>query len=385
MTSRIQAFDTVGNRLIDNSAPPPGAGVTSYNGLTGAVTGVSSVNGDPGPAVAFPLVSSLNGLNGDVRVTLDSLFTFGVLDDPFNDNIFEMPTGIRRFRSFPTAGADNSYPNDVWVETPGNGADPSVGAWGAVRAQETGGNQLSTFDTYSVFNPAFGGNPEDGTLWVTALGLMTDTLSDVYQVGSTMFRESYYGASNFGQGPITQPDSGFASGVVVYQYDELFRFGADGPSLEKIRQLSGWGQEVIHTKPQGNGITPGFIGTTTNEENPTPAAGDGTGLWFCYQTATAPNIVGAFETHQRSSDPFGNWGLGLWAYDGDFGAPYLAAEVNGDDGLRLYRGGIVLPWRNSASEPVSTGTDAKIIWDDFAQQVMISVDGNPFVPLSNFS
>lgn len=375
-------FTSDGRRLV--GVPGTGGGVTSYNGLTGAVTGVSSVNGDPGPAVTFPLVSSLNGLNGDVRVTLDSLFTFGVLDDPFNDNVFSMPTGIRRFRSFPVAGTDTSYPNDVWTETLGAGADPNVGAWAAVRQQESAGNHVSTFDSYTVVNADFVGDVIDGSTWVAHLGLMAAVSSDVYQNGAVMFRRQYAGASNIGQGPITQPDNPFAIGAVMYEQDDLWRFGTDGPEADRVRQLSGWGQEILYVKPQGNGITPAFIGTTTNQENPAPAAGDGTGLWFTYATATATAIVGSYDAHQRTADPFGSWGLGLWTYDPDFG-PYQIAELNQDEGLHLFRGGLVLPWRNKDAEPVSTGTDCKIIWDDFAQQLFVSVDGLPFVPMSNFT
>lgn len=384
--NEISQFDSQLFRRI-GSAAPPGSGVTSYNGLTGAVTGVSSVNGDPGPAVVLPPgVDSLNGLTGDVRVTLDSLFTFGVLDDPFNDNVFEMPTGIRRFRSAPSTGPfDGQWPNDAWVETLGNGADPNVGAWGTVRAQETGVSLTSTFDTHSVFNADFVSNPIDGSTWISTLGLMTSTPSDVNQSGDPMFRESYYGASFFGQQPISQPDAGFAPGVVMYHYEDLYFVANGGPSFSRARQLSGWGQEILFTKAQNNGITPAFIGSLAAFDVAVPAAGDGTGIWFTSGSIDAAHIVGQFEAHQRTADPAGSWGLGLWTYDGDFAAPYLAAEINGDDGLRLYRGGVVLPFRNSAAEPLSTGTDAKIVWDDFLQKVMISVDGGAFVPLSTFS
>lgn len=378
--NEISQFDSLVMRRI--AAPtPPGSGVTSYNGETGAVFGVETVNGDPGPNVVLPLgVTHWNGFDGDVFGTLKSIFDFGLSDDPAADNFFAMPQGKRVFAS--AAPGITNVVSDAFFET----AAPSrgdVGIWMGYRAQAPA-KQESQFNTDGVYNAGYVGTLIDGTSWIRARGYLTGDASTDKQTGDVYWTHQFYGANFFGNQPLSLPDAGLASGQVAYEITSLYAngaFGRVGP--RDARELSGWGQEFVWGMPQRNGITPTFIGAT-HDEGIFDAAGDGTGIWFLFGTPSFKDITrvtGGYNSYALTSDPInGGWGLNLYAREGAIGAanPYTLAEMNHLVGLALFRGGVQFPNRDSTTEPVSAAQSAKVIWDDAKQAALLSVDGSAF-------
>jgi hypothetical protein len=360
MSSRIQPFDTVGNRLIDDD---PHLVVTSWNGLT-----------------------------GDVKGTLAEIFAFGMGDDPTGDNFFAMPQGNLRFRSTPAGGAFTLGPMSFFETPAALAIDGRVGTWLNRRTQRPAeqGTTFGPVDT--VYNAGYSGTLIDGTTWGAQLGLMTSDTDETHQVGDEFWAQTYSGANFFFNAPLSLPSPGGGqSGSVVYLNDVLYAVTNVGGGVRQARQISGFGQEVVYPRGQINGVTPGYIACWTGADIAGPyEAGDGTGLWLAFGDPShlndnSPRAI--FEAHMLQGNPGLYWGTGIWSWDPAVGGgtPYQIAELDEFVGLQLYRGGLVLPARDIGTETVSPALSAKIVWNDVAQKVQISVDGAAFVNLSTFS
>lgn len=287
--------------------------------------GITSVNGDTGPAV---------------KVTLASIYTFGLADAPTTDNLFAMPTGNRRWADASALVTGFGTVSDAFYETPGSAGDSRVGAW-ITRRWRSGARPSTTFRTDIDYDAGYVGAPLDGTEWVIEQQYLSNSLDETKVVGDLYSQRKTYLWNFFNGQPQGFPSPGALAGAYALESLEQYHGGPD-VGVNITHRRTGWGQVFAFTRPQRAGITASYIGVYNNNTT-ADASGNGAGFWVSAGNESTNGPRGFYEAHMLAGGTLGAWELGLWSYDGatmvqraTFGA--AGGTVNGATIATLFGG-----------------------------------------------
>ena len=271
---------TIGGGLIATSTG--GGGVTSWNGMTGAVKG-----------------------------TLEDIWAFGASDDPTNDNVFEMPSGNLRF---PGNSQPEGLPGSAYFEkTTGASGDPRIGTDYQQRYYPTSqGIGGFVTDEWISVDPLWNGSFDTlGALTITGplIGATPNTGETDANLSLQIARVDWQETSGFFNGPQAYPTPGFNVGHREDMKLYLFNGFTEGIFSHESHDFNGWGQHTCNTISTAQGVITAALNLSW-WWGATPLAGDGLGIFFTLGTDDPPK--GLISNTVLTTDIHGKYQLGFY-------------------------------------------------------------------------
>jgi hypothetical protein len=356
------------------SGPQPGG----FDGWRGPSPGGAGGGGGKG-------VTSFNGLTGAVTGTLASIYAFGLADDPATDNLFHMPEGDWSFFGvFQTTGLPLygiGYISNVRIAGNNN-------PWNYVRAFGDASGVFSpgrTYNGYSINDAAWTGNPltlnsnPQWTMENVVFGHAAD--GDVARDFDVLFASRFYQYATGGWTYPNPPDNGRVS------YQELDLWNIIDGGLAAITRTDGFGQTIAIVKSNQHGITP--VSTASQLFSHADSAGDGTGWLASYNQEIGfenQHVKGGFTvtTLADQGDPtLDSWVSSMWSYLQNNGNTITEViRAYADVGQKILVGGMQLPDGGAHAGAVrSDAGTAKFLYDNAAGHVYVSINGGAYALL----
>lgn len=324
-----------------------------------------------------------SGGSGGLK-TLSAIYAFGLSDNPVLDNFFGMPAGNLRFPGT-VAGVDSLQIG--WFEANGTfSSSPPLFFYERLNTS-VAESASRRYHEYVLNDPAWIGTFADliNQTWFTeTISFGNDTTDVKGGVGAIVTAFGGRSWTSSGALGITyDPTDGTNSALGQGLFESTFLYNAPIGSGAEVFRRNGYGQTGVALYPNQHGIFP-LLYTSVNWTI-TPSADDGVGFMFTvgdkFTGVDSARAMMSFN-HVDSSD-VGEWYIGLWALPPSATSDQLTliAKFYPSFGLNMGRGGVQFPPVNSATFAVSDGSQARAVWDDSIERMMLSTDGGAYEPL----